>query len=84
MDDSICDARFCNRIPPTQLGPWNDVTDWNAEYLTLNVFYDFARVRTENCFAPILSFMWDIPLQAFIIEGVSKTHRISLGLLFSF
>ncbi len=84
LDDSICDARVCNRMPQAQLGPWNNVTDWNAEYLTLNVFYDFARVRTENCFAPILSFMWDIPLQAFIIEGVSKTHRISLGLLFSF
>lgn len=84
FDDLISDARFGLREPQTQLGPLNDVTDWSSEYLTLNLFYDFARVRVDKTFAPIFSFMWDIPIQFFGTERVSKTQRVSLGIIFSY
>ena len=84
FDDLITDARFGSREPQTQLGPLNDVTDWSSEYLTLNLFYDFARVRVGKTYAPIFSFMWDIPIQFFGTERVSKTQRVSLGIVFSY
>lgn len=84
FDDLITDARFGDKMPEAQLGPWNNVTDWTSEYLTLNVFYDFSRVRVDKFYAPSFSFMWDIPIQAFLTERVSKTHRISLGIAFNF
>lgn len=83
-EDSISDPRIVLTGPPPTLKKLNDLTQWRAEYLTLNVFYDFARVRWAKYFAPIVSLMWDIPIQLLIAERVSKTNRISLGVSFSF
>lgn len=83
FDDFVKDARIIQE-PPTQLGPLNSVTDWSSEYLTLNLFYDFARVRVGKTFAPIVSLMWDIPIQFFGTERVSKTSRVSLGIIYSY
>jgi hypothetical protein len=84
FDDLVTDARPGLQIPPTELAPLNSVTDWSSEYLTLNLFYDFARVRVDKTFAPIVSLMWDIPIQFFGTERVSKTNRISLGIIYSY
>ncbi len=85
FDDLIEDARMVTpRIPDTRLSSLNDLSDWTAEYLTLNVFYDFARVRGESCYAPEISLIWDIPVQLAFVERVSKTHRISFGIKFRY
>ena len=84
FDDLVADARFGTTMPEAQLGPLNDVTDWSSEYLTINIFYDFARVRVGHTYAPIVSLMWDIPIQFFGVERVSKTNRVSLGIIFSY
>ena len=84
FDDLVADARFGSKMPPAQFGPLNEVTDWSSEYLTLNIFYDFSRVRMGQCYAPIFSFMWDIPIQFLGVSRVSKTNRVSLGVIFSF
>lgn len=83
-DDIISDARRENRVPEVQLKQINNVSEWTAEYLTATVFYDFAKVRWKKWYAPTISLMWDIPVQFFLSERVSKTNRISLGILVNF
>ncbi|MEX0939926.1 MAG: hypothetical protein WDZ41_01040 [Candidatus Babeliales bacterium] len=84
FDDLIKDARVGTPSPEPMLQPWINVTDWTSEYLTLKVFYDFARVRVDKYYAPVFSLTWDIPIQFFLTERVSKTSRVALGIKFSF
>lgn len=83
-EDSIMQAYPMGTGPQPHVKWMNEASAWNAEYLTVNVFYDFARVRLEKFFAPIVSFMWDIPVQVLLAKRVSKTNRISLGVVFNF
>lgn len=82
-DDLIRDKRE-NPANCATLELWNNRTNWTSEYLTFNVFYDFARVRQENCNGPIVSLMWDLPVQFYLTERVSKTYRVSFGVKFNF
>ncbi|MGE0206811.1 MAG: hypothetical protein AB7R69_03075 [Candidatus Babeliales bacterium] len=84
FEDTIADGRFGLKIPSVELTKYNEYTQWSSEYLTLNLFYDFARVRVSKSFAPILSFMCDFPIQFFGVERVSKTFRVSMGIVFGF
>lgn len=81
---------------PTTLGPrysngyWDNTTSiytksqWAAEYCVLTIFYDPDRLTTDEGARPQVVFQWDIPINIFVAEEVSKTNTISLGLSFHF
>jgi hypothetical protein len=77
-EDDWVDKR-CLRSPAVELASSVKTSNWRAEYLTLNAFYDFAKDNPEKV-APILSFKWDMPLKLFLARGVAKTNRIVLGI----
>jgi hypothetical protein len=83
LDDVWKDDRMVP-VPQAMFRPVFKFSEWVAEYITLTIFYDFARVRQEYCSAPIVSFRWDMPVAFFAAEGVSKTNRIALGIVFTF
>lgn len=84
IDDLWRDERIVKN-PPATLEAINRLTRWGSEYLTANIFYDFAKVRGELSDAPKVWFMWDIPIKlAGIAKRVAKTNRISGGIIFSF
>ena len=84
QDDVISDPRITNRTPELQLRVPNENSEWIAEYLTFNLFYDFAKVKMKNWYAPIVSLMWDMPVNFFLSDRVSKTNRVSLSVVVSF
>jgi hypothetical protein len=85
FDDFYKDARETKlQVPEVRLATLNDLSDWSAEYLTLNVFYDFARVRMDSYYAPELFLAWDIPVQLALVERACKTHRVSFGIKFRY
>lgn len=83
LDDLWQDARAVKN-PPSTLEQINKVTKWVAEYLTVNLYYDFSKVRGRLSDAPEFWFMWDIPIKLAAAKRVSKTNRISCGMIFSF
>lgn len=83
LDDLWRDERIV-KSPPATLQEINNVTSWVAEYLTVNLFYDFSKVRREMCDAPKLWCRWDLPIRVAAAERISKTNRISCGMIFSF
>lgn len=68
-----------NQLPAT-LTQVTKRSRWNAEYMTVNFFYDFSKIRDPYEYPPIISFKWDIPLKLLIAKRASKTNRISLGI----
>ncbi len=83
FDDLWEDARKI-KSPMATLERINRQNSWNSEYVTLNVFYDFAKVRGDNCYAPSFWFMWDVPVKFAIAKRVSRTNRISFGMVLNF
>jgi len=81
--DVWCDAR-CDQTVPVQLSNVPFVTQWESDYFTLNVFYDFGKVKVERGLDPILYFAWDIPSLMFSSDRSVTTHRISLGIELNF
>lgn len=61
-----------------------DRTEWVNEYLTFTLMYDFTKAIKNRKFAPLVYLEWDRPSRVFFANQVSKTHRISFGLEFSF
>lgn len=59
-------------------------SSWAADYFSLNVFYDFGKVRVCRDVSPILTFNWDIPAAILVAEKVARTHKISLGVELAF
>lgn len=59
-------------------------SDWSADEVTLNFFYDFSKGRGCNRFLPLVSLTWDIPVCYLIAENVVKTNNIALGIEFTF
>ncbi|MBI2775211.1 hypothetical protein HYX58_04365 [Candidatus Dependentiae bacterium] len=82
-DDLYVDKRE-NPIPSATLQALNDRSDFGSEYFTVNLFYDFSRVRKPHWCAPIVQLQWDMPVSVLAAKRVSKTQRFSLGLLLSF
>ena len=73
-----------DKDPRVKISRVMDLSEWGSDYITLNMFYDFGKVKVVRSFDPIISFRWDVPLMFFASSRVSKTHRISLGIEFSF
>lgn len=83
QDDLWEDARAI-QTPPAMLQFNNKLSEWRAEYISVNIFYDFARVLKPHKYAPTVWASWDIPVSFFVAERVSKTNRIELGLSVQF
>ncbi|MGE0009246.1 MAG: hypothetical protein AB7F19_01785 [Candidatus Babeliales bacterium] len=73
-----------NRIPPVDTGLLFKNSNWAAEEVTLNFFYDFSKVEGCNRFLPLVSLSWDIPVCYLIAENVVQTNNIALGIEFTF
>ncbi len=82
-DDEWEDARS-DKTVPVNLAQVSELSSWASDYFTLNVFYDFGKVKVDRGFAPILTASWDIPAAVFLARRVSKTHKVSLGIEFNF
>ncbi len=59
-------------------------TEWGSDYFSVNIFYDFGKVKPNRTVYPILTFCWDIPKNVLIANTVAKTDRISLGVEVAF
>ncbi len=81
--DEWCDAR-ANKCVPVCLKPVTEGSSWASDYFTLNVLYDFGKVKVIRGFEPIVSFAWDIPASLVVGRNYSKTNRISLGFELNF
>lgn len=81
--DGFIDERAV-KSPAATLDPMKKYSMWKAEYLTVDAFYDFAKVRLPYSFAPVLSVKWDIPIKLFIASRAAKTNRLSVGIIFNF
>lgn len=69
---------------PEKLANVVGTSDWRAEYLTVDAFYDFAKVGLTSCYVPIVSVKWDIPVKLFLAKGIAKTNRLSIGVHYDF
>ncbi len=81
--DSWTDMRK-NKTVPVKLENVERLSKWASDYFTLNIFYDFGKVKILREFDPIVSFRWDVPTNFFVASRVSKTHKVSLGIEFAF
>ncbi len=73
-----------DKEPRVKLSRVMDLSEWSSDYVTINVFYDFGKVKVVRSFDPIVSFRWDVPVMFFASSRVAKTHRLSLGVEFGF
>lgn len=87
------DITFCTSVPsgvtpavqslvnnnPSQL-----MSSWIMEDISVNVFYDFGKMKSERAFQPILSLQFDIPVDFIAARRVAKTYKIALGVEFIF
>jgi hypothetical protein len=64
---------------PSQLNNVTESTGWKSDYITLNVFYDFGKVKVDRGLSPIIRLYWDIPTALLITERIPKTTQVSLG-----
>lgn len=60
------------------------LSEWADEHVTLSIFYDFGKMCKKRSFDPIISFYWDIPSTLFISSNSVRTHKVSLGIGFTF
>ncbi|KIX85537.1 hypothetical protein J120_01030 [candidate division TM6 bacterium JCVI TM6SC1] len=81
--DSWEDARIDKTIP-VNLHELRERSSWSSEYFSLNVFYDFGKVKVDRAMAPILSIVWDIPSVLLIGNHFPRTYRVTVGLQLSF
>jgi len=82
--DYWCDARKGTDCIPVHLEQAQERTSWNADYFTLNAFYDFGKTKVERQFEPIIYAAWDVPSAMLATKRIAKTHRISLGVQLTF
>lgn len=54
-------------------------SQWKSEYVTLRAFYDcaFECEMQGRGALPVVSFLWDIPVNWIIAQGSYKTHGVS-------
>ncbi len=81
--DVWTDMRPVKTIPTTLNGLYKK-SEWTAEYLAVNIFYDSDRVKSDDRVHPLLNFQWSIPLHLMAEKQVSKTNLVSLGFVFNF
>lgn len=83
QEDDIVDMRL-NKSIPVNLNGMKRYSKWGADYVTVDVMYDFGKELRSRSFAPVLSFRVDIPAYFFVTEHVPQIYRISLGIEFDF
>jgi hypothetical protein len=79
MKDSWKDARVV-QSPVVNLEENEKKSNWTAEYVTIDAFYDCARLFSPCRYSLIVSFKWDVPLRLFAAKGAVKTNRVMLGI----
>lgn len=79
--DEYRDQR-ADRSVPLNLDAVRDHSNWASEFFTVNILYDFDKVKLYRDFNPVITFRWDIPSTLFTAKGVNKTNRITLGIDF--
>ena len=78
-----CYTDVCSeRSVPLNLDSLREYSDWASEYFTLNVLYDFGKMKVHRDFNPMLTFRWDIPSTLFTASRIDKAQRVSLGVDF--
>ena len=84
--DRYSDQRSPERIEqaPADLKGVSKRSEWGSDYITLNIFYDFGKVKAEREKYPLFWVRWDVPTLFYMSKQVAKTHRISLGVGFAF
>jgi hypothetical protein len=82
-NDSWTDERVNKKIP-VKLGEVCEKSEWASDYFSLNVFYDFGKMKVTRGHEPIVRFACDIPAAVVVGKGMSKTYKVSLGLEFNF
>lgn len=82
--DTWEDKRDSSCVPACLSEKTLEFTNWRSEYVTLNVFYDFGKVRAFRELDPVLTFNWDIPVRFLAAHNVYKTYRVALGVQFVF
>lgn len=83
QEDDWFDQRADKTIP-VRLGKVVSLSEWASDYFTLNVFYDFGKVKIVRELQPLISLRWDVPTTFFITKNVSRMYRVSLGIEFDF
>lgn len=81
--DKWVDMR-ANKTPEVFLNAIDQMSAWSSDYLSLTLFYDFDKVKTDRGFAPIAVLTWDIPMDLILAEGAVKAHKVALGVQFNF
>src|SRR3990167_3949314 len=64
------------KLVPVKLSEIEALSSWGSDYFTLNVFYDFGKVKVKRQFEPIVMVAWDIPSMIFVSERIPKTHKV--------
>lgn len=80
-DIACCDRAACCCVNSCII---NELTGWGSDYITLNVFYDFSKIKVSPGVEPIIFFAWDIPSNMLVTRNVLKTNKIILGIECSF
>lgn len=79
--DSYEDRR-ADKTVPLQLEAVRNNSEWSSEYFTLNILYDFGKMKVKREFNPIVTFRWDVPSTLFIANRIDKAQRVSIGIDF--
>lgn len=84
--DRWCDARAL--FKQDQMTPNLETVvrraGWASEYLTVNVFYDFARDRADFSWMPVAQLSADIPMNLLVAHWVPKLYKVNVGVEISF
>lgn len=80
--DKLKDMRVV-KSPAANLENMIKNSRWSQEFATLELLYDLS-FKHNWTYKPLCSLTWDIPLQVLGSRGVSKTTRVSVGLMMDF
>jgi hypothetical protein len=81
--DCWTDQRAIKTIPVKRKRA-EHLSAWVAEYLSVNLLYDFAKRTEKRNFAPLVYAVVDIPVQWLGAWRASKSFKVSLGIEFNF
>ncbi len=76
-EDEWTDKRN-NRSTPVNLPLLEERSEWASEFVTLGLFYDFAKDLEYRGPVPLVSLTWDIPVHGIISKNSFKTQGVSL------
>jgi len=65
---------------PLKLFEMSSKTKWSSSYITLTAQYDFGAQKAQRQFEPILSVIWDVPVEWMGTKQIVKAHKLAIGL----